>query len=123
MTAESHPNFPRKSTLKDLKQLVMTGIVRYTNKAVEDLSGIWAYTEEHWSQKQADTYYLFIVSACRKLATGADIYPVRKYDEVSPGLFGYRVNKHIVFFRRVDSQTITVVRILHERMDLIKNLG
>lgn len=101
----------------------MTGSVLYTNKAIEDLSGIWAYTVAHWSQKQADAYYLSIVSICKRLAGGADIYAVKKYDEVSPGLLGYRVNKHIVFFRRIDSQTIIVVRILHERMDLMLNLG
>lgn len=101
----------------------MTGNIQYTNKAIEDLSGIWAYTAEHWSQKQADTYYLSIVSACERFAGGLDLYAVRKYDEVSPGLLGYRVNKHIVFFRRIDSQTIIVIRILHERMDVMLNLG
>lgn len=101
----------------------MTGNVQYTNKAIEDLSDIWVYTEAHWSQKQADAYYLSIVSACKRLAGGSDIYAVKKYDEVSPGLLGYKVNKHIVFFRRIDSQTIIVVRILHEKMDIMLNLG
>ena len=30
---------------------------RFTRKAVEDLSDIWHYTLETWSQKQADRYY------------------------------------------------------------------
>ena len=28
-----------------------------TNKAVADLSAIWNYTYDYWSEKQADNYY------------------------------------------------------------------
>lgn len=49
----------------------MTGNVQYTNKAIEDLSDIWVYTEAHWSH----------------------------------------------------SQTIIVVRTLHEKMDIMLNMG
>ena len=31
--------------------------VRYSNKAVEDLSSIWEYTLSEWSETQADEYY------------------------------------------------------------------
>lgn len=30
---------------------------KLTNEAVEDLTKIWDYTFEKWSEKQADTYY------------------------------------------------------------------
>ena len=30
--------------------------LRFTNKAVEDLSSIWRYTFQEWSEKQADEY-------------------------------------------------------------------
>ncbi|MEI6021854.1 MAG: type II toxin-antitoxin system RelE/ParE family toxin, partial [Bacteroidota bacterium] len=29
----------------------------FTNKAIEDLTEIWQYTVEEWSEKQADKYY------------------------------------------------------------------
>ena len=29
---------------------------KLTNKAVEDLSDIWNYTFDHWSERQADFY-------------------------------------------------------------------
>ena len=29
----------------------------FTNKAVEDLSDIYEYTYQSWSEKQADNYY------------------------------------------------------------------
>ena len=34
---------------------------KLTNKAVEDLSGIWDYTFDIWSEKQADKYYQMLV--------------------------------------------------------------
>jgi plasmid stabilization system protein ParE len=38
-----------------------------TNKAVEDLVGIWEYSVEKWSEEQADKYYSSIKSACNEI--------------------------------------------------------
>jgi toxin ParE1/3/4 len=32
-----------------------------TNKAVEDLTDIWNYTLENWSERQADKYYDLLI--------------------------------------------------------------
>jgi toxin ParE1/3/4 len=37
---------------------------RLTNRAVEDLSKIWEYTLEVWSENQADKYYDMLISNC-----------------------------------------------------------
>lgn len=93
---------------------------RLTKKAVADLSDIWNYTCETWSEKQADKYYLLLLDSCKALAdkpgTG------KKYDEVRPGLLGYRVFQHIVFYIATSEKEIKIVRILHSRMDLKKRL-
>ncbi|MFX7768518.1 type II toxin-antitoxin system RelE/ParE family toxin, partial [Acinetobacter baumannii] len=39
-----------------------------TNKAVEDLSKIWDYTFEVWSETQADRYYQMVLDYCQDLA-------------------------------------------------------
>ncbi len=39
-----------------------------TNKAVEDLSRIWDYTYEEWSENQADKYYELIIAAFEEIA-------------------------------------------------------
>jgi len=36
-----------------------------TNKAVEDLSDIWNYTFDQWSERQADIYYQMLIENCR----------------------------------------------------------
>ena len=41
---------------------------KLTNKAVADLSKIWEYTFEIWSEKQADKYYDELISNCKEIA-------------------------------------------------------
>lgn len=89
----------------------------FSNKAVEDLTDIWNYTVETWSETQADKYYTLLVDTCRQIADSPR--PLgREYMEVMAGLYGYRTGKHIVFYRAISEETIEIVRILHERMDL-----
>jgi len=51
-----------------------------TNKAVEDLSGIWNYTYENWSEQQADKYYELLIDACRTIAEKPSIG--KHYNEI-----------------------------------------
>lgn len=39
-----------------------------SNSAVADLSNIWDYTFEAWSEKQADKYYNILIETCNKIA-------------------------------------------------------
>ena len=64
--------------------------LRFTRKAVEDLSDIWRYTVERWSEEQADRYYGLLVATCRKIA--ASTVPIgRRYEQIAEGLYGFRV--------------------------------
>ena len=89
---------------------------KLTNKAVEDLSKIWDYTFELWSEKQADKYYLSIKIVCAKI--GENPHLGKTYNEIRKGLLGFISGKHIIFYRIVNENEIEVIRILHERMDL-----
>lgn len=85
--------------------------MRFTRKAVEDLSDIWDYTADMWSERQADTYYRLLIASCRKLA-GNPVLFGREYKELGADIFGFKVNKHIVFYRIAGDKGIEVVRIL-----------
>ena len=87
-----------------------------TNKAVEDLSKIWDYTYEVWSENQADKYYELLIEACQEISKSPDIG--KNYDEIEQGILGFRVGKHIIFYRKTKAKEIEVLRILHGRMDL-----
>ena len=88
----------------------------FTNKAVEDISAIWDYGYENWSEHQADKYYTEIISTCEKVAK--ELVVGRNYKGITNSLFGVKVNRHIIFYRNFGSGKIEVERILHERMDL-----
>lgn len=87
-----------------------------TNKAVEDLTNIWNYTFEEWSESQADNYYALLLEAFQDISDNPELG--KNYEGIAKGVSGFRINKHIVFYRRIDTGLIEVVRILHGRMNL-----
>ena len=92
------------------------GSFKLSNKAVEDLSEIWEYTFETWSEKQADIYYTSLISSCQKIANHP--HKAKSYDGIILGLFGKKVNRHIIFYRIINDGSVEIIRILHEIMDL-----
>lgn len=87
-----------------------------TNKAVEDLSKIWEYTYEVWSESQADKYYELLTSSFQEIVQNSELG--KNYDEIDKSIFGLRIGKHIVFYRMTQAGDIEILRILHQRMDL-----
>ena|ERR1700690_393609 len=87
-----------------------------TNKAVEDLSKIWDYTYEVWSESQADKYYELLIDFCKEISENPNIG--KNYDEIKKNIFGYKASQHIIFYRVVKPNEIEILRILHVRMDL-----
>lgn len=90
---------------------------RLTNKAVEDLTHIWEYTVETWSERQADDYYNMLIASFQRITENPRLFGL-KYEEIAEGLHGYRANKHIIFYRILSDGEILVIRVLHQRMDL-----
>jgi toxin ParE1/3/4 len=91
-----------------------------SKKAVSDLEEIWLYTVEKWFIEQADRYYNLIFDEinyiCKDSNTGKSMEHVRK---------GYRASKvksHLIFYR-ILTDTIEIIRILHERMDIENRLN
>jgi len=89
---------------------------KLTNKAVEDLSKIWEYTFEVWSENQADKYYEMLISNCHEIAGNPLLG--KNYDGITQNLLGLKTNRHIIFYRTLNENYIEITRILHGRMDL-----
>lgn len=87
-----------------------------SNKAVEDLSNIWDYTYEVWSENQADKYYELLIETCKEIAKTPNIG--KPYEDIERSIIGFRVGKHIIFYQEIKQKEILVVRILHASMDL-----
>ena len=87
-----------------------------TNKAVDDLSNIWNYSFEVWSESQADKYYYMLLNSCQELAD-EKVFG-KSYEEINKDILGFRVGQHIIFYRKLKGNKIEIARILHIRMDL-----
>lgn len=87
-----------------------------TRRAVDDLTEIWDYTLETWSEQQSDIYYRQLIETCQELASHPDMG--RHYHDISGYLRGYRSMMHVIFYRSIDTNEIEITRILHSRMDL-----
>lgn len=87
-----------------------------TNKAVEDLNNIWNYTSDKWSEEQADRYYQMLLDSCQDVAENPNLG--KNYDGIEINLLGLLTNRHIIFYRKMESDNVEITRILHGRMDL-----
>lgn len=91
-----------------------------SERAKKDLVGIANYTQEKWSEKQAELYIRMLLSECGELA-GKPLIG-RSYDSVRPGLRGSACGKHVIFYRVLSCNKVRIVRVLHEKMDFPRHL-
>ena len=88
--------------------------------ALEDLNNIWEYTVEQWSKEQANKYYNEIFSAIDKICENSDTG--KPIDEIKKGHRRTNVKSHMIIYK-VKGSTIYIDRILHQKMDIEKNLN
>ncbi len=95
--------------------------VIFRQEAINDLTDIWNYISQKWSEKQADKYHQAIKLACSGIGKNPNIG--KPYPEIGRNLFGLKSGKHMVFYYRTSEDEIDVIRILHEGMDLKNRLS
>ena len=88
----------------------------FTNRAVNDLTEIWDYTVEEWSENQAEKYYNLIMASCMDLANNPQLG--KSYEIVTQNVLGYKCGQHIIFYREILKNEIEIARVLHGMMDL-----
>lgn len=96
------------------------GPVLYRPAALDDLDQIHDATREIWGLAQAEHYLSQLRAAVDRVVQhprSGRVYDVasREYRAVSSG-------RHLIFYR-LDRDTIVVVRILHDRMDIHARLS
>jgi len=89
---------------------------KLTNKAVDDLTSIWNYTFDKWSEKQADKYYNMLIDNFNEISKNSSMG--KNYSDIFKNILGLRVGSHIIFYRDIQNNEIEIIRILHEQMDL-----
>jgi toxin ParE1/3/4 len=87
----------------------------FTARAAEDLREIGGYTKGIWGAAQARRYRQELELALQKLSLNPDVG--RQREEIAPQIRSFRVASHIAFYVPRKGG-ITVIRLLHPRMDI-----
>jgi toxin ParE1/3/4 len=93
--------------------------VTLTPAASNDLDKIWSYSFETWGAKQATVYIRDIQTVLERLVHRTGI---SQTVNVREGYKKARAGSHMIYFRRPNTDSILVVRILHQRMDVDRHL-
>jgi len=88
-------------------------------RARDDLEQIWRYTFQAWSRSQADEYYRSLIDAITDLAQGSK--RGKSIDNIRSGYFSLSCGSHFIIYK-VGRTRISVIRILHQRMNIIRHL-
>jgi toxin ParE1/3/4 len=92
---------------------------RLSPAADRDLQGIWLYTFGEWGIQQARRYTNALTAVMAELANNPD-HGV-SCDAIRKGYYRNRVGRHFIYFRRT-AYGIAVIRVLHDRMDALRQL-
>jgi toxin ParE1/3/4 len=102
--------------------------VRWTAHAEADFIAIATWTAENFGGKQAERYLSRVSLVVEALCDGPDHALGRARDDLAPGVRTLHAGRdgrplrQFVVYRVVDGETIEVLRLLHERMDLPRHL-
>jgi toxin ParE1/3/4 len=82
--------------------------------AQRDVRSILLHTSQRWGFAQRDAYREALDQACTTLSGNPLIGRAR--DEIAPNLRSHNVQQHVIYYR-VEVETVTVLRVLHMKMD------
>lgn len=96
---------------------------RLRPSAEADMEAIWEYTCRAWPADQADRYIDDLFDAFEllggSLGLGQEAFAVA----VAAGYRRLRVGHHLVLYRSAGEGTVDIVRVLHEKSDVVRHLG
>ena len=102
--------------------------VRLGAAAEVDFANILKWTTENFGARQCRVYRDTLVQAIGELAGGFNVAGSKARDEIMAGLRTLHVARrgrrgsHFLMYRATPNNTIEIVRILHDRMDLQRHV-
>ncbi|BDW97639.1 plasmid stabilization protein ParE [Thalassospira tepidiphila] len=85
-----------------------------SQKADEDLEGIYIYSHESFGEEQAIAYFLSLRDCLNNLASSPHIG--RDVSFLHPGMHCHHHKRHMVYYL-IEGDGVLVVRVLHDAMD------
>ncbi len=89
-------------------------------KANEDIEAIWLYTFENWGQEQADRYYNLILNEIEYIAENFE--SGKSMEFLRKGYRATKVKSHLIFYKKNKKNTVEIIRVLHQKMDVESRL-
>ena len=109
-----------------------------TESARQDIRQILHWTQRRFGEAARIRYQALISTAIRDISRQPDRPGVRERPEIAEGTFTYHLSfsrdragegtgrvkrpRHLLIFRSGDSETIEIVRVLHDSMELSRHL-
>jgi toxin ParE1/3/4 len=87
--------------------------------ARRDVRSILLYTGQKWGFGQRDAYREALDQAFATLSVNPLIG--RSRDEIAPNLRSHTIQQHVIYYR-VEVETVTVLRVLHGKMDAARHV-
>ena len=102
----------------------------FTEAALADLESILDWTSEEFGPLQTERYQHLLRENFTELESAGHQAPrVKARPLIREGLFSLHVSKrgkhgrHIIFFRTLNNETLEILRILHDAMDVESHLA
>lgn len=86
----------------------------FSKRSEADLEAIVRYTLDNWGAKQASSYIDGLEIRAQSLADGPNIG--KSYGDLATGLRGFVYQSHVIYYLEAE-HGITIVRVLHQRMN------
>ena len=102
--------------------------VRFTSDFDADFLNVLNHTADTFGARQYDIYKALILKAIRNLEAGPDVRGSASRADIGPGLHTYPISRaggrgsHFLLYRPASADTIEVLRLLHERMDISRHV-
>jgi toxin ParE1/3/4 len=90
------------------------------SEAEDDLEDIFSYTLQTWGEQQLADYAGVIERALEAIASNPFLGHSRA--DLTPGYRCFIAGRHLIIYR-IEEETIYVLRVLHERMDIRRHLS
>jgi len=93
--------------------------LRISAPAQQNLKDIATYTKTTWGNKQAQHYLKQLRQSFDRLCIEPNLG--KPYPDIDQTLQSHLCQKHIIFYR-INGNTLNIIRILHQSMDIEKHL-
>ena len=93
--------------------------LRLSSNAIDDLKTIGRYTQENWGVKQRNKYLVMLDNCFKTISMQPEIGITCDY--IRSGYRKHHAGRHLIFYRRL-ADTIEIIRILHDSMDVERHL-